>query len=104
MIVTNISSQTLADVKLPSGFAWADEKTSVGKAGNNKFKAVYTPADAANYESVEVELTVNVKAEEVNQEAIYTGDISAVELWFVVMIVSMITFMLVSKKKKCVNQ
>ncbi len=61
--------QTLADVTLtnPSGntegtWAWADATTtSVGNAGENKFKANFTPADTTNYNvKSDVELTINV--------------------------------------------
>ncbi len=59
------SSQTLADVKLPSGFAWQDAATtSVGAAGTHTFKAVYTPSDAANYNVVrDIEVAVTVTEE-----------------------------------------
>ena len=59
------SSQTLADVKLPSGFAWQDAATtSVGAAGTHTFKAVYMPSDTANYNVVrDIEVAVTVTEE-----------------------------------------
>ena len=56
------SSQTLADVKLPSGFAWQDAATtSVGAAGTHTFRATYTPSDTANYNVVcDIEVSVTV--------------------------------------------
>ena len=47
------SSQTLADVSLPTGFAWEDAaSTSVGNVGNNNFDVKFTPADTTNYNVV----------------------------------------------------
>ena len=62
--LTAKTGQTLADVALPTGWAWADAgTTSVGEVGDNKFKANYTPTDATNYNSkTDVELTVKVSA------------------------------------------
>ena len=52
---------TLADVALPTGWAWADNTASVGNAGTNTFKANFTPADTANYNTVNnVDVTVTV--------------------------------------------
>ena len=53
--------QTLADVELPAGWAWADSSESVGNAGTNTFKANYTPT-SNNYNAksnVDVEVTVS---------------------------------------------
>ena len=52
--------ETLADVTLPSGWAWKNAQLSVGDAGEHSFAAVFTPEDAQNYEEVETELTVSV--------------------------------------------
>jgi len=54
-----VYNQTLADVKLPEGFAWKNESESVGVVGTNSFTAIYTPTDA-NYKTVEVEIEVAV--------------------------------------------
>ena len=53
--------QTLADIVLPEGWAWADPTLSVGAEGENAFAAVYTPADTANYLTANVSLTVTVE-------------------------------------------
>ena len=55
----------LATLELPSSevgtWSWkdADENTTVGNAGENKFTAIFTPAND-NYNAREVEVTVNV--------------------------------------------
>lgn len=51
---------TLADVKLPDGWAWEDDTLSVGAAGENKFYAVFTPEDTENYNTVRAELALTV--------------------------------------------
>ena len=59
---TAVYGQTLKDVTLPEGFSWQDdESTAVGNAGSNTFKATYTPADTANYQTVaDIEVTITV--------------------------------------------
>lgn len=53
--------QTLADISLPTGWAWEDGTQSVGSVGEHTFKATYTPGDA-NYHAVTgIEVTVTVK-------------------------------------------
>lgn len=52
--------KTLAAVTLPNGFAWADENQTADELGTHEFKAVYTPEDTANYETVEVMIPVEV--------------------------------------------
>ena len=68
--LTAIAGQTLAEITLPEGFVWQDDTTtSVGSAGINTFKVVYTPKDTTNYNTItdiEVTLTVNPKMEELN--------------------------------------
>lgn len=51
--------QTLADVTLPEGWSWKDNG-SVGNAGSNKFSAMFTPDDTANYSTVEKEIELSV--------------------------------------------
>ncbi len=59
--LTATTGQTLANVTLPTGWAWADKTLSVGNVGNNVFKATYTPTDTTNYNVVEnIELIVTV--------------------------------------------
>ena len=53
--------QTLADISLPTGWAWENDTQSVGSVGEHTFKATYTPGDA-NYHAVtgiDVTVTVN---------------------------------------------
>ena len=59
--LTATYGQTLANVQLPEGFAWVDSTESVGNAGENTFKAVYTPADTENYNTADVDITVAVE-------------------------------------------
>ncbi len=54
----------LSSVKLPDGFSWDeqyDENTLVGKVGINTFKAMFTPVDKDNYNTVSVNITITVK-------------------------------------------
>ena len=45
--------QKLADLMLPGGFSWQDgASTPVGEPGEHEFLAMFTPDDAANYETV----------------------------------------------------
>ena len=60
--LTATYGDTIANVTLPTGWAWADSTQSVGNAGTKTFKANFTPTDTANYntvENVDVTLTVN---------------------------------------------
>ena len=59
--LTATYGQTLADISLPTGWAWKDSYASVGEVGTNTFVAVFTPSDS-NYAPVEVNVTVNVSA------------------------------------------
>ena len=64
--LTATYGDTLQSVKLPEGFAWADASLSVGNAGVNRFKAIYTPADPKNYTSVEVEISLAVAQKDIS--------------------------------------
>ncbi|MBQ8212705.1 MAG: hypothetical protein IJZ80_01755, partial [Clostridia bacterium] len=64
--LTATYGDTLQIVKLPEGFAWADASLSVGNAGENRFKAIYTPADPKNYTSVEVEISLAVAQKDIS--------------------------------------
>ena len=52
----------LNSVSLPTGWSWknATDATTVGDAGTKQFWAVFTPADLVNYETRELQVTVNV--------------------------------------------
>ena len=54
----------LQDIPLPQGFRWVNPEEKVDKNGDNRFWAVYTPADGENYLTVELELTVTVQPPE----------------------------------------
>ena len=59
--LTTTYGQTLKDVTLPTGWSWADGTKSVGNVGTNTFKANFTPADTANYNTVNnIDVTVTV--------------------------------------------
>jgi uncharacterized repeat protein (TIGR02543 family) len=59
--LTALCGQTLADVTLPTGWEWVNPSTSLSSAGENTFKATYTPTDTTNYNVVDnVDVTVNV--------------------------------------------
>lgn len=45
---------------LPEQFKWVDETMIADELGTHTFKAVYTPEDTANYQTIEVEIEVEV--------------------------------------------
>ena len=52
---------TLANVTLPTGWAWVNTATGVGAVGTKTFKANFTPSDTSNYNVVNnVDVTVKV--------------------------------------------
>ncbi len=65
--LTAVYGQTLGDVALDNGFTWQeDSNVSVGNAGQNTFKANYTPADTMNYDIVsDIGVMVQVDAKPV---------------------------------------
>ncbi len=65
--LTARKGQTLADVALPTveggTWAWVDNlSTSVGEVGTNTFKALFSPDDLDNYETVETDVDIEVSA------------------------------------------
>ncbi len=81
--LTAIYGQTLADVELPTGFAW-DSPGAVGNAGENTFYVTYTPDDTDNYNvvtGIEVIVAVSKAASSVTaptaKELTYTGNAQA---------------------------
>ena len=52
----------LSTVKLPKGFTWKDGTQKADKLGKQTFKAIYTPEDTNNYQTVETNITMNVVA------------------------------------------
>lgn len=78
--LTATYGQTLADVKLPAGWAWVDAATtSVGAVGSNKFAVEFTPADIVNYNKVSGTATITVNKQQIakpdadNTKFVYTG-------------------------------
>lgn len=59
--LTGLHGHTLAEVALPEGWAWKDGTAAFDTAGEKTFAAVFTPADTANYNTVEKQLTVTVE-------------------------------------------
>lgn len=45
---------------LPEGWTWDDPTASVGDTGTNSFKAIFTPADTTNYNTVIADVDVTV--------------------------------------------
>ena len=52
--------QPLSKIELPEQFKWVDETMMADELGTHTFKAVYTPEDTANYQTIEVEIEVEV--------------------------------------------
>lgn len=52
--------ETLSSVVLPEGFTWKDETQKADTLGTQIFKAVFTPEDTTNYQTVDVDITVDV--------------------------------------------
>ena len=61
--LTICADHTLADIALPSGWTWQDPSLGVGnETGEKQFKAIFTPEDTSNYNTVEESVTVTVMA------------------------------------------
>lgn len=52
--------EPLSTIELPEGFAWKDSTKTADTLGTQPFKAVFTPEDTTNYQTVEVDITVEV--------------------------------------------
>lgn len=52
--------QPLSKIELPEQFKWVDETMTADELGTHTFNAVYTPKDTANYQTIEVEIEVEV--------------------------------------------
>lgn len=73
--LTATVGDTLADVTLPTStigtWEWVDPSTtSVGNAGNNVFKATFTPKDTNNFKTKTVDVTIKVIAATVPTEKV----------------------------------
>ena len=58
--LTATYGDTLANVELPTGWAWDNPDTSVGNVGETNFPATYTEDNSGNYSEVQKDLTVKV--------------------------------------------
>ena len=66
---------TLADVQLPTGWAWKDAGTTeVGNAGENSFTVIYTKDDSGNYNTVEKTVTIAVAPKVVTAAVTVAGE------------------------------
>ncbi len=55
--------QTLAEITLPGGFAWMNPDQVIEEAGQQTFKAKYTPTDTTNYTEVtDIDVTITVSS------------------------------------------
>jgi len=52
--------QSLSEIALPDGWAWNAPTDKVGDVGTRQHKATFTPADAANYNTVEQNVNIIV--------------------------------------------
>lgn len=50
----------LSTVSLPEGFTWKDATQTADTLGTQMFKATFTPTDTTNYQTVDVDITVDV--------------------------------------------
>ena len=66
--LTAIFGDLLSKVTLPDGWSWTNALQSVGNAIVNTFKAIFTPADTDNYNTVE-DVDVDVTVNKANQDA-----------------------------------
>ena len=61
--ITNLvleQGQELSKIELPEQFKWVDDTLTADELGTHTFKAIYTPEDTANYQTIEVEIEVKV--------------------------------------------
>ena len=71
--LTAVIGSTLKDVALPSGWTWKAPDTDVRNVGEHSFPAVFTPADIANYNTLEVSLTVSVSKPDLSSAKVTLG-------------------------------
>ena len=50
----------MSTIELPAGFTWNDETQTADDLGTHTFKGVFMPEDTANYQTVEVDISVEV--------------------------------------------
>jgi uncharacterized repeat protein (TIGR02543 family) len=78
--LTATYGDVLSSVELPDGWTWMDAATTVGNAGLQMHKAIFTPNDITNYDIVEnVDVSINVaKADYDMSEITLPQDLTAV--------------------------
>lgn len=54
------AGQALDEIELPDGWSWAQGSLTLNEGGECTVTAIYTPEDTGNYQTVAVEITVNV--------------------------------------------
>ena len=59
--ITAITGQTLDEIELPDGWSWVEGSLTLNEAGEYTMQAIYTPDDTDNYDTVTVEISVNVQ-------------------------------------------
>lgn len=78
--------QKLGEVTLPTRFSWKYPDSVATVIGDNKYTVIYTPSDPVNYNSVEVEIVVNVTKRQVDYPSkdsrvfVYTGKAQTYEV------------------------
>lgn len=55
-----VQGHPLSELELPEQFRWEDETQIAEELGTHPFKAIYTPEDIVNYETVETKIDVQV--------------------------------------------
>ena len=76
-VPTGITAQVgkpLSTVTLPEGWAWKDESTIPQTEGTQTYPAIFTPDDTANYNTVEMDVSVEVVNGPAVQEYAITFD------------------------------
>lgn len=58
--LTATAGQALDEIELPDGWSWAEGSLTLNEGGECTVTAIYTPEDTDNYQTVAVEITVNV--------------------------------------------
>ena len=97
----------LSTVKLPKGFTWKDGTQKADKLGKQTFKAIYTPEDTNNYQTVETDITMNVVAktpskdesDDSRTEGTYTSTQTNQMMWVSIAILSALLISVLSVLK-----
>ena len=52
--------EAVSSLELPTGFSWIDDTQTADKLGMQTFRAAFIPEDTDNYQTVEVDIAVEV--------------------------------------------